>query len=531
MKFKLLAIIAIFSVACAFAQINTPINTTLGEVYKDKIKMADMEHMAPDGQGGFVILKSYRKRLSFGYYITHLDENLNIKSEKEIKASKNVRFKGLLVKNHLVYLIQYLKNGKYNEYNILAAPIETLTFTKENSLFKVAKKDMNDPIRFYLGLSDPSQVDFDPSGDVEISENGQYIKFIIDIKDKKAATVLVKVFDTNFNEVFTQKIVDTAKDKDFDFQSSSINQYNGTVYFLGKSYDKEENEKRNEDSKYFFKLFMANKEGVKKTSFLADEPYINAMEVVSNKNILKVVGFFTNKKSNRIDGVVSFDMNPVSLAINSSNFQTFDETFMKEKINADDDITDKKLERKIKSKAKPYTYKALYLSDAGELVFLAEEDYMTHTIVSSTNMSGSRTISYQHYNDIISCKIAADGSLAWAKIIHKSQISMGPHELFLSFTSVLKDDKVLFFVNGPLEDLRKTKNDNLFIGKPVSRYNFSLYVIAIDDSGAVSYEKLIDGTDSNIVFKVQDGKTNTLLDNLLIEGANKKQKQFLKIAF
>ena len=209
MKLKLLLAVMLCFCVAVQAQVS-PIQVTKSKIEKDKRKDTELMFTADDGKGGFISARLYRAglmKMPKGYYIEHYDAALNLVSEYEYEIDDS-SIKSLFVKDGKLNLIEYKRNRdtNNNDYNLLTSSLDKLDFSGEGqNIFSVSRKDVKKPFFFAVGfipIGNLGQVDHDPTGEVYLSQNRNYIAFNFDIKDDKEETHLVKVFDNDLNLVF-----------------------------------------------------------------------------------------------------------------------------------------------------------------------------------------------------------------------------------------------------------------------------------------------------------------------------------------
>jgi len=163
------------------------------------------------------------------------------------------------------------------------------------------------------------------------------------------------------------------------------------------------------------------------------------------------------------------------------------------------------------------------LEDTGDIVFNAEEFYITTTY----NANTGSTNTYYHYNDIISTKIDATGKLLWARNINKKQVASSPFLNTESYTSTILNDNVYIFLNGSSK-VKKIKNDRIQFQDTKSK-KYNLYAIEIDANGDFKYKIIQTEKQLEVPVFVSYGVHVNDLNEIVFLGRRKKEKQLLKL--
>ena len=395
---KLLTLILVLSFTTFYCQ---DVTITKSDIFKDKKKNSYLSFTLEADNGGIVTIRSYRGGMQQklkGYYIQYFDSNL-----KEVKTLdyevKHKTIKNAFLKNDKIHLVEIeeLKKEKAIAINISSSDINSLSFSSKN-LLKFSENNIKDyfgifafPFSISNGLE---QADSDHMGDVIFSLNKKFFAINFDFKNKNKETHKVFVFNDNFELVYDKLITKNIKDRLFEYNSFEVDDIDGTVYFLGKSYEK--NSKRaKKDGKvnYHFELYKANATSVENTSFKTTGKLIESLQLLKNEDRLVCTGFFGNNKEHKINGVCIYDLNPNTLEINYSKFNDFSEKFLSDKYGD----KSRKKERKKEKGINNIEFKGVYLMANNDLVINAEEFYVTtHTMMSANG--GMRTYYIYHFN-------------------------------------------------------------------------------------------------------------------------------------
>jgi hypothetical protein len=516
---KIPLLLFLFLTTLTFAQ---DFNITKSEIFKDKKKHSFLSFALDDDKGGIITVREYLGGFPFkkikGYYIQHFNENLDITNEYTYEVDKN-RIENAFVKNGKLHLIEFERDKEKKElvYRALISDINDINFT-EKELLRISE----DNIKTYFGFSLFTvfdQMDGDHLGEVIMSKNNKFFAINFDFKDKEKETHKIFVFNDELTMVYDKLLVKDIKDRLFEYNSIEVDEENGSVYFLGKSFENNKKKvKKDGKTNYHFVLTKINKDGEKEASFKNPDKFIGSLSLIKNNNKLSCVGFYGDKNEGRYNGVCLFNLNPNSLKLENEKFNPFSDTFLNDKYG---DRAGKK-KRKKKKGLTNIEFRSVEAMLNGDLVINAEEDYITtHTHFGPNGTMSTTTI--QHYDDIISFRLDKKGDLKWARNINKAQTGYDNS----SFTPLSVGEKTYFFINCS-DKLKKLRDDRIQF-KQTSAKNSNLYAISINGDGNYDIKKLIDKKDSKVYYKVNNGIVSDKKNEVILLGKRKKDSQVIKI--
>ncbi|SHI86066.1 hypothetical protein SAMN04488096_105134 [Mesonia phycicola] len=520
MKLKLLSLVMLFLSISLSAQIS-PIQIQKSEIGKDQKKDTKLSFTADDGNGGFVSARMYYNGSgkARGYYLEHYDASLELVKEYDYEIDHS-SIKNLFIKDGQLHIIEYKRNreDKTNDYNLLSSSLADFKFTTKK-IFSISRKKVKKP--FYLpivfGITNASKIDHDPTGEVYLSDNRKFITFNFDIKDDKEETHLVKVYNNDLELVFENEFKqDGVKDAFFNYNSLTIDNNNGDVFFLGKQYEGKARKKKGK-ANYKYKLYKLNAKGTKELSFNTEENFVGSMELINDDNNLVGVGFYSEKNDFRYKGTVYYNINKENFSIQASSFNPFTKQFMIDKYG-------EKRGEKVSKKGKELsnlTYRGLHIDDNENVYFTAEEYF-----VQAHSTKYGTTYTY-HYNDILACKINSSGKMEWARNINKKQVTQGKAVDYYSYLSTVKDNRVIILLNGS-DKVKKLKDDRIrFDDKRVKK--LSLYLVEILPNGDFNYEQLVNNEESKVTYKVSEGVVTDDFNAVVLEGSKGKNTRMIKL--
>ncbi|TYP97906.1 hypothetical protein C7447_10372 [Tenacibaculum adriaticum] len=502
-------------------------NITKSEIFKDKKKHSFLSFAIDDQDGGLITVRRYLGGFPFkkikGYYIEHFDKDLKLKNEFDYEVDKS-RIENAFVKDGKLHLIEFENLSKEDQivYRALSTDINNFNF-KSKELLSISE----DNIKTYFGFSlftvffnnGVDQMDGDHLGEVIMSKNNKFFAINFDFKDKEKETHKIFVFNDNLEMVYDKLIVKDIKDRLFKYNSIDVDDQDGSVYFLGKSFENNSTKKKKKGkANYHFELSKINKNGEKIASFKNPDKFIGSLSLVKNNGKISCVGFYGNKDEGKYNGACLFNLNPTSLALDAEKYNPFSETFLSDKYG---DREGKK-KRKKKKGLTAIKFRSIEAMPNGDLVINAEEDYITtHTTFGPNGTTSTTTV--QHYDDIISLRLNNQGDLKWARNINKAQTGYQNS----SFTPISVGEKTYFFINCS-DKLKKLRDDRIQF-KQTSAKNSNLYAISIDGDGAYDIKKLIDKKDSKVYYKVNNGIVSDHKNEVILLGKRKKDSQVIKI--
>ena len=227
---------------------------------------------------------------------------------------------------------------------------------------------------------------------------------------------------------------------------------------------------------------------------------------------LTCIGFYSDRKDYRFKGISYFELDPITLAIRKSKYNPFTEQFIIDKYGKSKD-----------KELKNLSFRGIMITQQNEIVFNAEEYYMTSQYQMMPNGGGYWTYTY-HYDDIVSAKIATDGNIIWARNINKRQATSGD-DSYISYTSTIKGNDTYFFINTG-EKVKKLSNDRIQFGQTSTKKS-NLNVIRITPDGNFDFQEILDDKDSEVPFMVSDGAISK--NSVYFIGRKGKKKQILKV--
>ena len=502
-----------------------PATVVKSDVFKDEFKYSSIVLVDDDGNGGIIIVRSYQGGVfssGSGYYFEHYDSNMKLIKEYEYERIQKKADKkkivgtilGIILDGQTVRLIDYVysKEDKAFICNALSSNINDFNF-KSQELFRVNSNEIQSgPMVSFMGFGSGARTfDGDDGATMIVNEDRTAFAVTIDIKDKTSETHKIFLFDKSLNKKIDHTFKRDIKDKKFKYENIDVSKDGNTLYLLGKVYT-EEKKKKKEGGKYQFELTRITKDSEKTQVFDTEEHFSSSLKIIIFEDRVTCIGFYSDRKDSRYKGISYFELNPTTLAITKSKFNPFTEQFMIDKYGKD-----KEKELKFLS------FRKILITPKNEIVFNAEEFYITSHYHATPNGGGYTTTVY-HYDDIVSAKINTSGDIVWARNINKRQAT-GGDDSYISYTSTIKDTDTYFFINTG-EKVKKLKNDRIQFGQTSTKKS-NLNVIRINENGDFDYKEILDDKDNDVPFMVSDGSITG--NSVIFIGRKSKKKQLLKV--
>lgn len=318
-------------------------------------------------------------------------------------------------------------------------------------------------------------------------------------RDDEKFRMFLSVLDKDLNVSWSQKFTMPYSEERVEIIDALLKN-DGSVYLMAKIYDNDKGKESKKDKKnktvaaYDVVLLQYTKDNKEPREYqlkLGDAFIRGGYLAVDKTGALKCAGFYANTRKGSTSGVffLQLDDNGTVQAANKKEFTASDlKIFGKE--NTDKDKSgDTGLEPNFK-------FSEFLVREDGSAVVVAEENY-SYT-VSSYN---GRTWTYTTYyvsNDIIVFSIQPDGQVARISIIPKYQRGVNT-DFFLSYTSLVHNDQVLFFYNEDEDNMAKPVNNPK--PKLVSRFDECVAVMTIlDKDGQLTRKQLFEAKDVSSLF-------------------------------
>ena len=488
------------------------VDYTLGQNNFDRHKYSKVLSISEAENDQTVLIRNYYGGMPLrpkGYFIELYDADLNlIKDYNNRYESQNIL--DCFVKNGQLYVLELLYNDDEftYQYVIHHSPLEEFNFTKKTILSVPSKKVANP-----LVVNKYNQ-NFDNGFSTAVYFNKKKSIFAITVqyRERKAEKYHMHVFDADLKKQITYDFTAQTKDKNYAFENIEVSQDFKTVYFMGKAFFKKKRFQAKE-RKFQYELVRVTNTSHQIQEFNDAGRYSESLKPILLDNSLIVLGFYSNRKDNRYNGLVHFKLNPNTLAVQSKKYNSFSEQFMIDKFG-----------RKIDAKIKNLIFKDVYITPAKDVIFSAEEYFVTQ----GKDISGGNTkkINRYHYNDIVCAKFNVLGEMIWARNINKTELTKGD-AAYASYTAYGHGDDMYFFINSG-ENPKKLSKERIMFKQGYSR-NPNMFVIKIAADGNFSHKKLIDDKEIRLPIMVSKPLIKKASNELMFYAKRGTKKRLVRV--
>tara|TARA_R110002050_G_scaffold231427_1_gene367264 strand:- start:9181 stop:10767 length:1587 start_codon:yes stop_codon:yes gene_type:complete len=504
------------------------INIQTGDFYRDKMINTTLSFSESDNNGGIIAVRNAEATLTSNpypkeYFIEHYDKNLKLIKEITITNDNMSQFKGLMIKNGKINLIEfeYDKENMRINVNILESNIDDLKFEK-----KLLISLNQDNFKAYFGSSgldflnnEFKFINKNPIGHIIFSEKKEFFTIQFDHIEKKNNVHYFLVYNSNFEKEYEVKHWN--KNQYTDFNNIKLSDYDGTLFFLQKVFENNsQRTEKNGKTNYHYELFKYNALANTQINIKEDTKFISSLFILPKINDVSLVGFYSSKDDSYIEGICHYNINLNDLKTKEKSFEPLSKQFFIDKYKKGISEKSKKL-RNIK-------VINLIIDKAENIIISAEEYTLENPNLDTQNNTLNKNTSYSeflkeanhHYDDILSIKINNEGKIIWSRNINKAQTGIKKS----SYISTYQNGNAYYFING---NLKKLKNDRIvFLQSGLSKSD--LYLISIDDNG-FKYKKIMDDNKSNIWYDLRNGVISKDRKSIILQGIKKRSKQIIKI--
>ncbi|MEO9513038.1 MAG: hypothetical protein ABJN84_06555 [Flavobacteriaceae bacterium] len=493
-----------------------PVSYDFGEKFSDRYRYSNLLTISDDGEGGYILVRAYYQGLILrpkGYLIERYNDSLELTSEYNYKL-KGLDFVDGFLKNgqlNLLFLNYNYERGQY-EYTVHTSPIHAFNF-REKKLLSITSEEVRNPVgKNYYNRN------FSKGFSTAILFNKDKTGFVISTHHKKGKNNkhIIHLFDAALNKKFEHDFSYEIEEKNYAFENIAITSDLSTAYIIGKAYFKKKRF-RVDERKFQYELIKVSQSGSQTQSFDDVGKYSEGLYPIIMDDRLVCTGFYADRKDNRYNGIAYFDVNPISLNINSKKYNAFSQQFMEDKFGRDEEKVIKNL-----------VFKGVEITPEKEIFFNAEEYFVTNSM--EVTGAGQRIrIERFHHNDIVSAKLKATGDLVWARNINKAEVTQGDGA-YASYSSYSKDGKTYFFICTASENPQLINNERIIFKQGLSR-NRNVFMISLDENGKMDYEKVIDSQEARLPIMVSKPLKNIAENNMLFYAKRGSKKQLVKVAF
>lgn len=349
------------------------------------------------------------------FYIKTFSSNeMKLLSSKVIQIpelkDKEVDFEEVFLLNDKLYVVGSVYDNKNKIFNLTATEVnENGSLSKDSKVLfnaEVAKKSKKGEFYYKVSPDESTLLVMHTS----LFSKEDAVKYDIKLFDKEMNTLFSNVEKVSFD--------DSKKDYEFTISDFEVNFQNDVFLVINESYrDSKKKEKVEKFEVFTFKASKNYQKEVVKIDAKGKE-VINCSLLSTNKNTLKLVGFYSsvreNGKANKeLKGVYNATVNLLDNSVQMTKFNEFD---FATKVK----LIGERRAKKGKDVKPLYNIHTIIEKNDGGLVLLSEYQLV---YVGSSQGIGPLSVTPVTYtkNEIIITSLKPDGSHEWSNVLPKEQ--------------------------------------------------------------------------------------------------------------
>ena len=428
-------------------------------------------------------------------YVEFYDSNQKLKrsQEMELKYKGKLReFEDVVMVGGKLYLLTSF-NNQVKKKNYLFSQQLSKRLIPSKTLVKIGEIDSRNIFR-------------EGEFDLVISRDSSKVMLYNQLPYQKnePERFAFRVFDNQFNELWTKDIVLPYNDNQFAVEEYRIDK-NGNIYLLGVLYQDRVRVRRQGRPNYQYIILAYSKEGTVVQEYKIDlsEKFITDLTFrIANDGKLVCSGFYSDKGTYSIKGTYFFRIDPETKSIFNKNLHPFDFDFLTEHMTEGRKEKAQKAEEsgKVKRSTELYQYSLdeLILRSDGGALMVAEQYY----VYERSYRYFDNTIRYDyyyHYNDIIVVNIRPNGEIEWTSRIPKRQETVNDGGYFSSYAMSIVKDRLFFIFN---DNSRNFEENNA--SRRLYNFNGRYSVIALTElrkDGSSTTYPFFTNSDADIITR------------------------------
>jgi hypothetical protein len=320
-----------------------------------------------------------------------------------------------------------------NQQSIYRLSFDLTTNQITRNILYSSKKDKGK--RKFSWLEDLFGVD-KHSESFRVSPNREYFAFVSDMIDYKTEGYGVRVFDKNFNLVYTKSYKGDFE-KHYYLRNYLITD-NAEVIFVGKLYEKGKKEKKKGKANYDYVVHKLTKDGATiKVLDLGEDYYINDVGLIINDGVVKFFGLYSELASKYVKGTVSYVFNGTDISSMDVNLSPFSKDAFNDIYNSNraKRLSEEEVELEF------YRFNHIVSDEVGNAYLTAEQVYYV-----------KRGKYYEvRYGNIMVVKLDTEGKQLWSRNIYKK-------EKFSDYKPVISNNRLHIFLNAGKRLLERSNN-------------------------------------------------------------------------
>jgi len=436
------------------------------KVFKMTTPRVQNDYLLADGSGGFITISSKRSGflanpLVFESYATRYNnqmEQVQTKTFKLNKGSIKGSIKGVFVKDDFLHMINMETNNRkrYFSFKYIAGDIAKGT-VQEKEFFRInhiySKNDVNLYVNlnslYYEKLKYYSDVNyFNPKIFIKFSKNNHFFTIIHRDFDEKVSRYFIDVFNDRFEKVYHKAIVETVPTIQYYINDISVDDHNGDVYMVAKTYNSDPLVRIRFASKSnldHFTVYKINDRNIKRLVVNLKKIVEDVNLVLGNKQIY-ALGFYRDKyiNLNDIDGLMRMNIDATDFSIVHTAYSNFNKKLVSVKFKT----------KKRKSKNHKIIIKKSFLLENNDIIINAEDFYIPKLSKTKNREESIREI----VGDVFSIRVGRSGQILWSKDIYKSQAVKPRLALHSIFSAMVDGTNYVLFTDSKVKKQPKTQS-------------------------------------------------------------------------
>ncbi len=486
---------------------------SLGENYSDRYKYSTLLTSDRSAEGETVLVRTYYGGYPLrpkGHFIEIYDADLDLVRDYNYKYAGEHMVDGF-VKNGQLYLLELVYNVGQETYQYVVhqSPLDGFNFT-ERVLLSVPSKEVINP----LAISKYNR-NFGNGFSTSVYFNDERSAFAITVhhREGREEKYHIYLYGTDLKQQLNHDFTAQIADKNYAFENVEVSKDFKTLYLTGKAFFTKRRFAATE-RRFQYELVKIYAGGHQIQEFNDIGRFPESLKPILSGNDLKIVGFYADRKDNRYNGLVYFDVDANSLNVKNKKYNPFSDQFMMDKFGREVDVELKNL-----------IFKDVHITPENSILFSAEEYFVTKG--EDISGGGTQITDRYHYNDIVVAKLDTSGDMEWARNINKTEITQGDAS-YASYTAYGYGNDMYFFINSG-ENPQKMSKERIMFKQGYSR-NPNMFVIKVDFDGELSHKKLVDDKDVRLPIMVSRPLIDKVSDNLLFYAKRGSRKQLVRVS-
>ncbi len=496
------------------------VKVTQGPIFKEAKRISMNEIIGCDEQHCYGLLIK-AKLGSAEYGLASFSKGMELETMAELDLSvegKNLVFEKMILNDEGLFLFSSFRNDELKKRVIFVQAIDKKTLSPKKDIQKLAEID------FESGKEARSS-----NFSVTTSRDDSKVMVYYNTPYKKGEPEEygIHVYDSSFEELWSQQVKLPYNDDLFELERTHISN-DGEAHVIGKVLlEKKDRKRKDPDGNFVIIGYNGTEADQKIYQVDLGNNFVNTMMVGStDNNELLCGGFYRGSNKSGSTGAFFVKIDRTSRTMTHQSLQEFNAEFVAQDLKKGAAKKALKADEGSRNAGVPSLLsQELIPREDGGLVLVGEQYYLV-TTTTSNGQGGQTTRTSYHYDDIIVVNIDPSGNIEWTEKVPKRQAS-GADGYFLSYTSMVKDDKVYFVFNDNPKNLAY-KGDGKW--KALSLKDAELMLVEIDGDGRVFRESMLGKSGANVIARP---KVSAQIDekNLIIYAERKKDKGLMNVEF